>query len=262
MKPANRTFIISGGVSGLGLATARNLHSEGAYVSLLDLNSTAGEEIIKELGERARFFETDVADTESIAAAVKGTVEWSKQTGAAIGGVVAGAGVGLPGLIIDKKNKPLSLSSLDFVLNINLRGTLDLIRQTLPYLTTATPEGPDGERGVLIMISSAAAFDGQMGQVAYAASKGAVASLTLPLARDLSKYGIRAVTIAPSLFESNMTKMMGPKVRQGLERVMEFPRRAGQPEEFARLVRECVENQMLNGTVLRLDGAMRMPSKL
>jgi NAD(P)-dependent dehydrogenase (short-subunit alcohol dehydrogenase family) len=112
------------------------------------------------------------------------------------------------------------------------------------------------------MISSAAAFDGQMGQVAYAASKGAVASLTLPLARDLSKYGIRAVTIAPSLFESNMTKMMGPKVRQSLERVMEFPRRAGQPEEFARLVRECVENQMLNGTVLRLDGAMRMPSKL
>jgi NAD(P)-dependent dehydrogenase (short-subunit alcohol dehydrogenase family) len=164
--------------------------------------------------------------------------------------------------IIDKKNEPLSLSSLDFVLNINLRGTLDLIRQTLPYLTTSTPEGPDGERGVLIMISSAAAFDGQMGQVAYAASKGAVASLTLPLARDLSKYGIRAVTIAPSLFESNMTKMMGPKVRQGLERVMEFPRRAGQPEEFARLVRECVENQMLNGTVLRLDGAMRMPSKL
>ena len=99
MKPANRTFIISGGVSGLGLATARNLHSEGAYVSLLDLNSTAGEEIVKELGERVRFFETDVADTESIAAAVKGIVEWSKQTGAAIGGVVAGAGVGLPGLV-------------------------------------------------------------------------------------------------------------------------------------------------------------------
>ncbi|KAF2808196.1 3-hydroxyacyl-CoA dehydrogenase type-2 [Mytilinidion resinicola] len=262
MKPQDRIFLISGGVSGLGLATARSLHSAGAYVSLLDLNADSGAEVVQELGERAKFFETDVSDTDSIAAAVEGTVAWVKDTGKSIGGVVAGAGVGLPGLIIDKSNTPLALSSIDFVLNINLHGTLDLIRQTLPSITTNTPSGPDGERGVLIMIASSAAFEGQMGQVAYAASKGAVASLTLPLARDLSKYGIRAVTIAPSLFESNMTKVMGAKVRQGLERVMEFPKRAGQPEEFARLVMECVENQMLNGTVLRLDGAMRMPSKL
>ncbi|OCK82294.1 3-hydroxyacyl-CoA dehydrogenase type-2 [Lepidopterella palustris CBS 459.81] len=262
MKPENRTFIISGGVSGLGLATARDLHSAGAYVSLLDINANVGATIVRELGERARFFETDVSDTKSIEAAIKGTVKWVEETGKAIGGVVAGAGVGTPGLIIDKKNEPLSLSSLDFVLSINLRGTIDLIRQTLPYITTNKPSSPDGERGVIIMISSSAAFDGQMGQIAYAASKGAIASLTLPLARDLSKYGIRAVTIAPSLFESNMTKMLGPKVKLSLEKVMEFPKRAGQPEEFARLVRECVENEMLNGTVLRLDGAMRMPSKL
>lgn len=168
----------------------------------------------------------------------------------------------MPMKIIDKKNEPIPISSIDFVLNINLRGTLDLIRQALPYMTTNKPDGPDGERGVLIMIASSAAFDGQMGQVAYAASKGAVASLTLPLARDLSKVGIRAVTVAPALFESNMTKLLSNKVRKSLENAMEFPKRPGQPEEFARVVREAVENPMLNGTVIRLDGAMRMPARL
>lgn len=262
MKIADRTFIISGGASGLGLATARDLHAHGAFVSLLDLNSDAGSKIVSELGSRAKFFEVDVSDTEAISKAIEGTAAWVKETGKEIGGVVAGAGVGLPGLIIDKKNEPLPISSIDFVLNINLRGTLDLIRQTLPHMTAVAPSGPDGERGVIIMVASSAAFDGQMGQVAYAASKGAVASLTLPLARDLSKYGIRAVTIAPALFDSNMTKLMSPKVKQSLTNAMEFPKRAGQPEEFARTVRDAVENSMLNGTVIRLDGAMRMPARL
>ncbi|KAF1966654.1 NAD(P)-binding protein [Bimuria novae-zelandiae CBS 107.79] len=262
MKIANRTFIISGGASGLGLATAHDLHAHGAYVSLLDLNADAGSDIVSSLGPRAKFFEVDVSDTDAIAAAIAGTVAWVKETGKPIGGVVAGAGVGLPGLIIDKKNEPLSISSIDFVLNVNLRGTLDLIRQALPHMTTVQPEGPDGERGVIIMVASSAAFDGQMGQVAYAASKGAVASLTLPLARDLSKYGIRAVTIAPALFESSMTKMISPKVKQSLEKAMEFPKRAGHAEEFARTVRDSIENGMLNGTIIRLDGAMRMPARL
>jgi NAD(P)-dependent dehydrogenase (short-subunit alcohol dehydrogenase family) len=258
MKIVDRTFIISGGVSGLGLATARALHAQGAYVSLLDLNAENGSKTVSELGSRAKFFETDVSSTEAIADAIKGTVAWVKETGKEVGGVIAGAGVGLPGLIIDKKNEPLSIESIDFVLNINLRGTLDLIRQAVPHMTTTTPQGADGERGVIIMIASSAAFDGQMGQVSYAASKGAVASLTLPLARDLSKYGIRAVTIAPSMFDSAMSN----KVKQSLESSMEFPKRAGLPEEFARMVIECVGNEMLNGTVLRLDGAMRMPARL
>ena len=154
------------------------------------------------------------------------------------------------------------MEQLDFVLNINLRGTLDLIRQCLPAMVKNTPTAPDGERGVFILVSSSAAFDGQPGQVAYAASKGAVASLTLPLSRDLARYGIRAVTIAPSLFESAMTAQMGDKARKSLERVMEFPVRAGKPEEFAAIVRHSIENSMLNGTVLRIDGAMRMPSKM
>ena len=185
-----------------------------------------------------------------------------KETGKDIGGVVAGAGVSLPGLIIDKKNEPLPISSIDFVLNINLRGMLNLTRQALPYMANAKPDGPNGERSVIIMIASSVAFDGQMGQVAYAASKGAVASLMLPLARDLSRYGIRAVTMAPALFDSNMTKMMSSKVKQSLGNAMEFPKRAGQPDEFARVVRDSVESIMLNGTVIRLDGAMRMPARL
>ena len=154
------------------------------------------------------------------------------------------------------------MSAVDFVLSINLRGTIDLIRQVVPYMTQAPGTGPDNERGVIIMVASSAAFDGQMGQVAYAASKGAVRSMTLPMARDLARFGIRVVTIAPSLFDSNMTALMSDKVRRSLERVMEFPKRAGRPDEFARLVKHVVENAMLNGEVVRLDGAMRMPSKL
>lgn len=148
------------------------------------------------------------------------------------------------------------------MLNINIRGTLDLVRLALPHIIKAPASKPDGERGVLILVASSAAFDGQPGQVAYAASKGAIASLTLPLARDIARYGVRVVTIAPSLFESRMTSVLPEKARKSLERVMEFPVRAGKPEEFAQLVRQSVENTMLNGTVIRLDGAMRMPSKL
>lgn len=154
------------------------------------------------------------------------------------------------------------MDAIDFVLDINLRGTLDLVRQVLPHLAASPPDGPDGERGVIIMVASAAAFEGQMGQVAYAASKGAVASMTLPMARDLSRFGIRVVTIAPSMFDSAMTAVMSDKVKQGLKKAMEFPIRAGKPEEFSSLAKQAIENIMLNGVVIRLDGATRMPSKL
>lgn len=156
----------------------------------------------------------------------------------------------------------MSLSSIDLVLNVNLRGTLDLVRQVLPHLAASPTYGDDGERGVIVMVASAAAFEGQMGQVAYAASKGAVAAMTLPMARDLSRFGIRVVTIAPSMFDSAMTAAMSDKVRAGLKKAMEFPVRAGRPDEFASLVVQSIENAMLNGVVIRLDGATRMPSKL
>jgi len=249
--------------SGLGRATIHNLISAGANISILDLNALSGETLVHELGpNRARFFPTDVSSTDSIASAVQGTLEWIKQTGRELGGVVAAAGVSNPAKIIDRNGDPLDMSGFDFVMSINVRGSIDLVRQVLPHLTQVEREGADGERGVIVLVSSSAAFDGQPGQVAYSASKGALASLALPLTRDLARYGIRVVTIAPSLFESGMTALMGEKVRKSLERVMEFPVRPGRPEEFARVVREGVENPMLNGCVIRLDGGMRMPSKM
>ncbi|PSK35042.1 3-hydroxyacyl-CoA dehydrogenase type-2 [Elsinoe australis] len=247
MQIKDRTFIITGGSSGLGLATGEDLHSQGGYIAILDLNQDAGEEAVKQFGSRAKFFECDVTSTENIESAVKGAVDWVKSTGKPIGAIISGAGVGNPGKMLDRHNDPLSMSSIDFVLNINLRGTLDFVRQCLPYMAKQEPSGPDGERGVVIMVSSSAAYDGQPGQVSYSASKGAVRSMTLPMARDLAQFGIRVVTIAPSFFESRMTAMMSDKVRKSLERVMEFPKRPGKAPEFAQLVRQSIENQMLNG---------------
>ncbi|KAK3674164.1 hypothetical protein LTR78_006011 [Recurvomyces mirabilis] len=262
MHIKDRTFVISGGASGLGLATVKDLHSRGGYVAILDLNAENGQKVVAELGTHAKFFEVDVSEPSSVAAAVSALVPWLKETGKPIGAVIPAAGVGMPGKLIDRHNEPIPLESLEFVLNINLRGVLDLIRLCLPHMTKTTPTEPDGERGVIVMVSSSAAYDGQPGQVAYAASKGAVRSMTLVLARDLAQYGIRAVSIAPSYFESNMTAQMSEKVRKSLEKVFEFPRRAGRGEDFAGMVRHCIENSMLNGECIRLDGATRMPSRL
>ncbi|QSZ37601.1 hypothetical protein DSL72_008700 [Monilinia vaccinii-corymbosi] len=227
------------------------------------MNEELAGELVEEVGGgKVRFFEANVLESDSIANAVKGALEWVKETGKEVGGVIAAAGVSNPAKIIDRNLEPFSLSDFDFVMNVNVRGTIDLIRQCLPHMARSTPLGEDGERGVVIMVASSAAFDGQPGQVAYSASKGAIASLTLPLTRDIARHGIRVVTIAPSLFDSRMTAMMSDKVRASLTRVMEFPLRPGKPHEFAQLVRHSIENVMLNGVVLRLDGGMRMPSKM
>ena len=235
----------------------------GGYVSILDMNPDGGSALVEELGaDHTKFFQADVSDTDSIAAAIKGTLEWIIETGMELGGVIAAAGVSNPAKTIDRHGEPFDIKAFDFVMNINVRGSIDLVRQVLPYLSKVEPEAPDGERGIIVLVSSSAAFDGQPGQVAYSASKGALASLTLPLTRDLARYGIRVVTIAPSLFDSGMTALMSDKVRASLTGVMEFPKRPGKPEEFARVVKEGVENSMLNGVVIRLDGGMRMPSKM
>ncbi|RYP56280.1 hypothetical protein DL771_012067 [Monosporascus sp. 5C6A] len=238
--------------SGLGQACAEEICANGGNVAILDMNSEAGAELVARLPKgAARFFECNVLHTDSIAAAVAGTVDWIRETGKPLGGV-----------ILNRNGDAFSMDDFDFVINVNLRGTIDLVRQCLVHLAKGEPMGDDGERGVVVMVASSAAFDGQKGQVSYSASKGAVAAMTLPMTRDLARYGIRVVTVAPSLFESRMTAMMSPKVKRSLEGAMEFPRRAGKPEEFAQLVRHCIENIMLNGTVLRLDGGMRMPSKM
>jgi 3-hydroxyacyl-CoA dehydrogenase/3-hydroxy-2-methylbutyryl-CoA dehydrogenase len=248
--------------SGLGRACVRDIVAAGGNAVILDMNEELGKALVSELGPSTHFIQCDVTDTDNIKAAVDASIAWINKTGKPLGGIIPAAGVGHPGLIIDKNLNPVSLESVDFVLSINLRGTIDLVRQLLPHLAKVEPEGPDGERGVVVMVASAAAFEGQMGQVAYAASKGAVASMTLPMARDLARFGIRVVTVAPSMFDSNMTAALSDKVRAGLLKAMEFPKRPGQPEEFSALVRHAIENIMLNGVVIRLDGATRMPSKL
>ncbi|KAI0881481.1 short chain dehydrogenase [Annulohypoxylon maeteangense] len=263
MKIEGRTFVVSGGASGLGQACVEEICRNGGNVAVLDLNEENGTSVVKNLPSgSAKFFVCDVLETDSIAAAVKGTVEWIQQTGKPLGGIIPAAGVGNPATILDREGNAFSLDSFDFVVNINLRGTIDLVRQCLVHLAKTEPVGTDKERGVVIMVASVAAFDGQKGQVSYAASKGAVTAMTLPMTRDLARYGIRCMTIAPGVFESRMTAVMPKKLFKGLETVMEFPRRAGQPEEFAQLVRQIIENPMLNGTVIRLDGGLRMPSKI
>ncbi|KAG5943446.1 hypothetical protein E4U53_007054 [Claviceps sorghi] len=259
MKIEDRTFLISGGASGLGKACALEILHNGGHVAILDMNDD-GHDVVKEMGPSARFYPCDVLETESITKAVRATAEWAKQVNKPIGGVIPAAGVSTPATILDRDGSPFRLDDVDFVLGVNLRGVLDLVRQATAEMAKL-PEGPDGERGVVVMVASSAAFDGQKGQVSYAASKGAVAAMTLPMARDLARFGIRCVTIAPSLFETRMTSMMSPKVRKSLEATYEFPRRPGRPDEFAGLVRHCIENAMLNGTVIRLDGGSR-PSKI
>ncbi|OBT57454.1 hypothetical protein VE04_02297 [Pseudogymnoascus sp. 24MN13] len=243
MKIQGRTFLISGGSRAAPPSSTSSRRA--APLAILDMNEELAATLVAEYPKSTKFFQANVLETESIAAAVKGSLAWIKETGYGLGRGVAAAGVSSPAKIIDRNGNPFSLDDFDFVMNVNVRGTIDLIRQTLPHLTTVTPVGPEGERGVLIIVDL-----------------GAIASLTLPLTRDLARYGVRAVTIAPSLFRSNMTAMMSDKVRGSLERVMEFPKREGQPEEFSALVKHAVENVMLNGTVLRLDGGMRMPSKM
>jgi len=164
MHIKDRTFVISGGASGLGLATVRDLHSHGGYVAILDLNVDNGNAVVKELGDRTAFFEVDISSPPSTATAVASLVKWIEKTGKPIAGVIPAAGVGFPGKLIDRHNEPIPLENLELVININLRGVLDLIRLCLPHMTITTPTQPDGERGVIIMVSSSAAYDGQPGQ--------------------------------------------------------------------------------------------------
>ncbi|KAF8517949.1 3-hydroxy-acyl-CoA-dehydrogenase [Hysterangium stoloniferum] len=258
MKIADRTFIVSGGSSGLGLATVETLLASGAYVSILDLSAPPSSQD----PSHTAFFQTDISKTADVARAVEGTVAWAEKTGALLGGVVNAAGVGTVGKVVDARGDPLSLGLFEFTLAVNVVGTFDLTRLACKHLIHVPPEGEDGERGVIIMVSSAAAFEAQPGQAAYAASKGAVSSMTLPMARDLGRYGIRVNTVAPGTFESAMTARMPEKTRRSLDRETVFPRRFGNPPEFGETVKWMIECPFVNGETVRLSGAGRLPGKL
>ncbi|MFI8335169.1 SDR family NAD(P)-dependent oxidoreductase [Pseudomonas taetrolens] len=255
MQIENKVFIVTGGASGLGAATAEMLIKAGARVMLVDMNAEAVEAQAARLGDHARSAVADISQAQAAQAAVDATV-------AAFGGVhglVNCAGI-VRGEKILGKNGPHALESFSQVINVNLVGSFNMLRLAAAAIAETTADA-DGERGVIINTASVAAFDGQIGQAAYAASKGAIASLTLPAARELARFGIRVMTIAPGIFETPMMAGMTPEVRDSLAAGVPFPPRLGKPAEYASLVRHILENSMLNGEVIRLDGALRMAAK-
>ncbi|MBY5901729.1 MULTISPECIES: 3-hydroxyacyl-CoA dehydrogenase [Rhizobium] len=249
------SFIVTGGGSGLGAATVRMLVEAGGRVTIADLNAEAGQEIVREFGSDARFVRADVTDGEEGAAAVAAAIE----AFGGLRGLVNCAGVAPAEKVIGREG-PHRLESFARTVSINLIGTFNMIRLAAAAIQTTEPDA-EGERGVIVNTASVAAFDGQIGQAAYAASKGGVAAMTLPIARELARHGIRVVSIAPGIFETPMMADMPAEVQAALGKSVPFPPRLGRPAEFAGLVRHILENNMLNGEVIRLDGALRMGAR-
>ena len=255
MQINDKVFLVTGAGSGLGAATARNLAEGGAKVVLLDLNREAGEKVAAELGANARFVETDVASESSAVNAVQAAIS----AFGAIHGLVNCAGVAPAERVVGKEG-PHKLESFTRTININLIGTFNMLRLAAEAMLKNAPD-EGGERGVIVNTASVAAFEGQLGQAAYAASKGAIVALTLPVAREFARSGIRCLTIAPGIMETPMLLGMPAEVQESLNKMVPFPTRMGKPAEFAALVRHICENSYLNGEVIRLDGAIRMGVK-
>jgi NAD(P)-dependent dehydrogenase (short-subunit alcohol dehydrogenase family) len=248
----NKVALITGGASGLGYAAAEELTKAGASVVLVDLESSNGETAAKELGERARFAPADVTAPDDVQAAVN----LARDEFGGLHVVVNCAGVGFPGRVLTRDGSAIDLERFEFVVRVNLIGTFNVIRLAAAQIASQEPEGE--ERGVIVNTASIAAFDGQIGQAAYAASKGGIVGLTLPVARDLASRMIRCVSIAPGTFDTPMLAGLPDEAREGLAADIPHPHRLGRPPEFGGLVRHIVENPMLNGETIRLDGALRM----
>ncbi len=253
MDIRDHTFLITGAASGLGAACARHLAAAGAQLVLADTNRHAFE-LAAELGDHVCFIHTDVTQE----ADVEHAVQMACETFGRLDGVVHCAGISRIGKLLDNDGKPNPLEPLHQVLEVNLTGTVNVARYSAAAMARQEAANADGERGVLINIGSIAASEGQVGQSAYAASKAGVAGLTLPLARELARYGIRVLTLAPGVFDTPIMDPVSPEVLETLRQQTPFPKRMGRPEELARLVAHCIENTMLNGATLRIDGALRM----
>jgi NAD(P)-dependent dehydrogenase (short-subunit alcohol dehydrogenase family) len=252
MQIKDHTFIVTGGASGLGAAAARLLAAEGASMVIADLQRDAGEALVRELGSSARFAATDVTSEKDAQTAV----DLALNAFGHLHGLVNCAGVA-PSEKVVGRDGPHRLETFARAVSINLIGTFNMIRLAAAAIEKENP-AEDGERGVIINTASIAAWDGQIGQAAYAASKGGIVSLTLPIARELARFGIRVVTIAPGVFATPMMAGFPEDVQEALGKSVPFPPRLGRPEEFAALVKHICENIMLNGETIRLDGALRM----
>jgi len=255
MQLNGSTFIVTGGASGLGAAVARMIVGEGGRVVLADVKDAEGQALARELGAAARFARTDVTDEASAKAAVAAAVE----AFGGLQGLVNCAGIAIGEKVVGKEG-PHALASFARTININLIGTFNMTRLAADVIAKGAPNA-ESERGVIVNTASVAAFDGQIGQAAYSASKAGIVGMTLPIARELARYGIRVMTIAPGIFETPMMGTIPADIAESLGKMVPFPPRLGRPPEFASLVREIVTNVMLNGEVIRLDGAIRMAPK-
>ena len=255
MEVKDCTAIVTGGASGLGEACVRELAKRQSRVVIFDFDQKRGEKIASELGDAVIFCKTDVTD----GSAVQGSIDKAMEVFGAIHVAINCAGVGTPAKVIGKEG-PISMESFNRVVQINLMGTMNVIRLAAEKMLSNTPNN-DGEKGVVINTASTAAFEGQIGQAAYSASKAAVVGMTLPIAREFADYGIRVVTIAPGLFDTPLLAGLPENVRESLGKMAPFPKRLGKPIEFARLAVNIIENPMINGAVIRLDGAIRMAAK-
>jgi len=255
MEIKNSTFIVTGGASGLGGATVEMILAAGGNAIIADVNKAQGEALAAKLGKHARYVECDVTREDHGKAVVAAAL---KEFGG-LHGLVNCAGIAVGEKTVGKDG-PHSLASFTKVINVNLIGTFNMIRLAADAMSKGQPNA-SGERGVIVNTASVAAFDGQIGQAAYSASKGGIVGMTLPIARDLSRSGIRVVTIAPGIFETPMLKGMPQEIQDALGKMVPFPPRLGRPGEYAALVGHIVQNEMLNGEVIRLDGAIRMQPK-
>ncbi len=253
MKIEGLGALVTGGASGLGEATARLLANRGAEVALLDLPRSKGTDVAKEIGGNTLFLPADVTSEEQVAAAI----DRASESFGALHILVNCAGIGSASRTVGKNGAPFDLDVFRRTIEVNLIGTFNAIRLTAARMITNEP-GESGERGVIVNTASVAAFEGQIGQAAYSASKGGIVGMTLPIARDLSRHGIRCCTIAPGLFETPLLMGMTPEMRKALGASIPFPPRLGHPSEYAALACQIVENPMLNGETIRLDGAIRM----
>jgi NAD(P)-dependent dehydrogenase (short-subunit alcohol dehydrogenase family) len=247
----NGVFFVTGGASGLGEATVRMLAQAGASVVIADLNQAAGLRVASELGKKVRFAAVDVTDETGVQKGLSAAAELGS-----LRGVVNAAGVVLAEKVLGK-NGTHALDAFSRVIQINLTGTFNVIRLAAAMMS-ANPPSDSGERGVIVNTASIAAFDGQIGQAAYSASKGGVVGMTLPIARELARQGIRVMTIAPGIFDTPMMAALPEAARESLGQQVPFPPRLGKPSEYAALVKHIFENEMLNGEVIRIDGAIRM----
>ncbi len=254
MQIENHVFFVTGGASGLGEATARLLSESGARVVIADLNEARGAQVASELGDRARFSAVDVADESS----VQRGLDAASQLGT-LRGVVNAAGIVLAERVLGRRG-PHPLDAFKRVIQVNLTGTFNVIRLASAMMSANEPTA-SGERGVIVNTASVSAFDGQIGQAAYSASKGGIVGMTLPIARELARFGIRVMTIAPGIFDTPLMSSLPQAARESLATQVPFPPRLGRPAEYAALAKHIIENEMLNGEVIRLDGAIRMAPK-